>query len=216
MARLKNGVNGGFSGTVGSVVGSNWRGLDYMRSKPKHSAKRPTAKQLITRERFKKLSEFLSFFDKALSIGLNTQDLKGMTAYNLAVRLNKEAFWKTREDEGIDFSRIVLTKGGAVARPGNCSGRWTNESKLHVQWEIFGQSPIERPSDKVVLAVYCDELAEFVSDIGNLIRADKEAWVWLPDSWSDSPVYVYMFMVSLQGRCSETVFVGSFKQDRNG
>ena len=33
MGRISKGILGGFSGTVGTVVGGNWKGIDYMRSK---------------------------------------------------------------------------------------------------------------------------------------------------------------------------------------
>jgi hypothetical protein len=31
MAKISQGILGGFSGTVGTVVGGHWRGIDYMR-----------------------------------------------------------------------------------------------------------------------------------------------------------------------------------------
>jgi hypothetical protein len=43
MAKFNKGILGGFSGTVGTVVGANWRGMDVMRSRPKKSGSTPTA-----------------------------------------------------------------------------------------------------------------------------------------------------------------------------
>ena len=34
MGKIRKGVLGGFSGTVGTVVGGNWNGIQYMRSLP--------------------------------------------------------------------------------------------------------------------------------------------------------------------------------------
>jgi hypothetical protein len=34
MGKISKGILGGFSGTVGTVVGGKWKGIDYMRSKP--------------------------------------------------------------------------------------------------------------------------------------------------------------------------------------
>ena len=59
MAQFNQGVNGAFSGKVGSVIGSNWRDIDYMRGLPKKTSKEPTAKQLGVRARFTVLSQFL-------------------------------------------------------------------------------------------------------------------------------------------------------------
>ena len=35
MGTFKKGILGGFNGTVGTVVGSNWKGITVMRSRPK-------------------------------------------------------------------------------------------------------------------------------------------------------------------------------------
>ena len=34
MGTFSKGILGGFSGKVGNVIGSTWKGIDYMRSKP--------------------------------------------------------------------------------------------------------------------------------------------------------------------------------------
>lgn len=52
MGTFKKGILGGFSGTVGTVVGSTWRGMDVMRSRPKKSGSAPTPEQLLQREKF--------------------------------------------------------------------------------------------------------------------------------------------------------------------
>ncbi|MDD3723512.1 MAG: DUF6266 family protein, partial [Lutibacter sp.] len=52
MGTIKKGILGGFSGKVGSVVGSTWNGISYMRSLPA-SVKNPrTEKQMSQRSKF--------------------------------------------------------------------------------------------------------------------------------------------------------------------
>ena len=34
MGTISKGILGGFSGKVGTVIGGNWKGIDYMRSIP--------------------------------------------------------------------------------------------------------------------------------------------------------------------------------------
>jgi hypothetical protein len=41
MASFQKGILGGFSGKVGTVVGGNWKGIDYMRSKGGNKNKTP-------------------------------------------------------------------------------------------------------------------------------------------------------------------------------
>lgn len=60
MGKLQKGILGGFSGTVGTVVGSNWRGKDIIRSRPKSSGKAPTEAQLLQRLKFKLVIGFVT------------------------------------------------------------------------------------------------------------------------------------------------------------
>lgn len=46
MGTIRKGANGGFSGKAGSVVGSSWREVDYIRGMPKRSGKPATILQL--------------------------------------------------------------------------------------------------------------------------------------------------------------------------
>ncbi len=52
MTKVNNGINGPFSGKVGSVVGVNCRGVNYISAKPNKSQKgKPSVKQLAQRVR---------------------------------------------------------------------------------------------------------------------------------------------------------------------
>jgi len=52
MATLKNGPNEGFSGKVGSVVGSSWKGIDYIRGLPAKRKNKPGTLEKNNRSRF--------------------------------------------------------------------------------------------------------------------------------------------------------------------
>ena len=59
MAKIKKGILGGISGTVGNVVGGNWRGIDYIRSKPSSVRNPNTEAQRAQRMRFRLVMSFL-------------------------------------------------------------------------------------------------------------------------------------------------------------
>ena len=61
MGTYNKGILGPFSGKVGTVVGANWRGKDVMRSLPKKTDRTPTQTQLLQREKFTAVSNFLNF-----------------------------------------------------------------------------------------------------------------------------------------------------------
>lgn len=52
MAVLKQGILGGFSGKIGNIVGSSWKGIAVMKTKPLSVANPQTAGQVTQREYF--------------------------------------------------------------------------------------------------------------------------------------------------------------------
>ena len=52
MGRISKGILGGFAGTVGTVIGGKWRGIEYMRSRPTGGRSNPSTLQLAQRIRF--------------------------------------------------------------------------------------------------------------------------------------------------------------------
>ena len=110
MARIKNGILGGFSGKVGSVVGCRWKNIEYIRSLPAKPSGPPSEKQLAARAKFRFLNNWLNdkaaFF--ATSFINHTADI---TAMNAAYRFNKDAVAGVYPDFELDYSRIVISRG---------------------------------------------------------------------------------------------------------
>src|SRR5438045_1232963 len=71
MGTIIKGILGGFSGTVGTVIGGNWKGIDYMRSKGTNRNRTPTEKQLTQQLRFALAIRFLQPMTGLLHIGFN-------------------------------------------------------------------------------------------------------------------------------------------------
>jgi len=87
MAIVKDGINGPFRGKVGSAVGSTWRGLNVIRSRPKP----PThfsPMQLANQMRMTVTMEFLKKLVEPIRIGFR-DDLIVPTAYNSAISYHK-------------------------------------------------------------------------------------------------------------------------------
>src|ERR1700712_4225457 len=59
MGTIKTGILGGFNGTVGTVVGSNWKGISTMRAKPKGRKGTFSTSQLDQQARFALMMKFL-------------------------------------------------------------------------------------------------------------------------------------------------------------
>ena len=111
MGTIKQGILGGFNGKVGTVVGSSWKGISYMRGQAQHVKNPRTAGQIYSRTAFKAVSAALSPISSTLRITF-AQGSGKMTPYNRAVSENyKKAIVDQDGTPVVDYSKLILSKG---------------------------------------------------------------------------------------------------------
>lgn len=112
MATFEKGILGGFSGKVGNVVGSRWRGKNVMRSLPQRGNYTPTEDQLLQRERFKTVVAFLTPIKAVLSAYFGKKQGDKST-YNLATSYHLiEALTALPLGEfEINYQKVLISKG---------------------------------------------------------------------------------------------------------
>ena len=69
MGTIKQGVLGGFSGKVGTVVGASWKGTAYMRGIATHTKNPRTPKQIEQRTKMEFARNFLQQAAEFINIG---------------------------------------------------------------------------------------------------------------------------------------------------
>ena len=85
MGTIKQGILGGFSGKVGTVVGSSWKGISYMRGQAQ-SVKNPrTAKQMAQRDKFSLALSFIRPIQSFIQVGFKTYAQK-QSEFNAAMQ----------------------------------------------------------------------------------------------------------------------------------
>jgi hypothetical protein len=92
MAIIKRGILGGFSKSIGNIVGTSWKSIAIMKSKPLSVANPRTAGQVAQRNKFKSCVEFASLILASLIIPLLNRFAVRMSGYNMFVRLNTAFF----------------------------------------------------------------------------------------------------------------------------
>jgi len=209
MAQFNQGVNGAFSGKVGSVIGSSWRDIDYMRGLPKKTSKEPTGKQLAVRARFTLLSQFLLLVKGAVDRGYSKQYSGRATAYNLAIRANQVALTGTDLDPQLDYSKIILSKGLTLTKPFGCKLAAGLQGQVTVSWQMFSGASADRLMDKATIVLCCPEQKEAIVSMDDFVRQDEGADIEIPSNWSSTTIYGYLFMTSEDGTNSATAFAGS-------
>lgn len=85
MAKYSRGILGPVRGTVGTVVGSSWRAIDYVRGKATSVRNPRTPAQLEQRGKFKTYTRFARGLLTAARVGLRAQAGRA-TEFNLLVR----------------------------------------------------------------------------------------------------------------------------------
>jgi hypothetical protein len=209
MAEFKQGVNGAFSGKVGSVIGSSWRDINYMRGLPKKTSKEPTAKQRAVRSRFTVLSQFLLLVKDAVDRGFSKQYSGRATAYNLAIQANQGALTGTDLDPQLDYSKIILSKGLTLTKPFGSHLGAGNPGHVKVSWQTFSGASADRLKDKVTIVLCCPEQMEALVFMDQFVRQDEIADLEVPSNWASTIIHGYLFVTSEDGNNSATSFAGS-------
>lgn len=111
MGTIKQGILGGFSGKVGTVIGSSWKGISYMRGRAQ-SVKNPrTEGQVEQRSKFALTLDFLKPITAYVRTGYKTYASK-QTAFNAAMSyIVKNAVSGAFPNYALDFSRVLVSRG---------------------------------------------------------------------------------------------------------
>jgi hypothetical protein len=100
MAKFSNGFMGPFSGKLGPAVGYTWNGKWCMRSYQKYIKNPRTEAQQAHRAMFKQEVQLAARMRQVISRTMTDPAREnGMTAYNLFVKINQEAFLEVRSEE---------------------------------------------------------------------------------------------------------------------
>ena len=86
MGKIKQGILGGFRGTVGTVVGSSWNGIAYMKGKPQSVRNPRTDAQVQQREFFKEVQALVTQLTDEQLASLYPTVMRGMTRRNMLTR----------------------------------------------------------------------------------------------------------------------------------
>lgn len=110
MARIRNGILGGFSNKVGEVIGQNYAGVSTMRAMPKYVTNPRTPAQEAHRAKVALLGEFL----RPLKLVTNLSSWGGNAVYNCYNKAFKANFANLSYADGnakfVDYQSINLGK----------------------------------------------------------------------------------------------------------
>jgi hypothetical protein len=92
MASFKQGILGGFSGKIGGVIGTSWKGINVMKSMPASVANPRTAAQVGNRTRFSAIGNLAMLLGVTFMNNYWARFAVKMTGFNLFTSTNKAVF----------------------------------------------------------------------------------------------------------------------------
>ena len=152
MGKIKQGILGGFRGKVGTVVGSYWNGIFYMKALPQNNRKGKSGGQKMQQGYFKELI--------TLAMSLSNEDLefiyprkpKGMTRRNLLVKQLASYAVLVDKSKTVDLDSLT-TLGNAPMTDLPAVTVAANRTVLQISWDGVTYYRDQHPEDYPVILV---------------------------------------------------------------
>ena len=210
MGKISQGILGGFSGTVGTVVGGNWRGIDYMRSRStKRSSKPRSQKQLDQQAKFGMVSKFAYSISDLLDISFKDYAVKKTGTNSAMSYLLQEAVTGSSPNFSLDYSKVLISRGkltGALNAAVNTSAA----GRLVFTWTNNAGSGTAKANDRAIIVVYCPSLKQSVYTTLGATRSSGSLTMDVP--FSGEQVHTYLGFLSEYGQeVATSVYAGMLR-----
>jgi hypothetical protein len=158
MGTFEKGYLGGFSGKVGTAVGSSWKSLNVLRSNPPSKRKgKPSDLQLQQQAKFTLITNFLTPLTDLLNQTYSKSAASRMSGFNKAFSVNNEAVAGVYPAFTVDYPKILLSKG-SLPNATSPTAASTVAGKLTFTWIDNSGINSALSSDLAFVAAYNEEL----------------------------------------------------------
>jgi hypothetical protein len=196
MGKMNMGILGGFSGTVGTVIGSsNRKGEDIIRVKSKKPRTSSTEGQINQRSKFSLVTVFLQALNFLLKIGFKKVAGDLMSPYNYACQFAlKNAITGEGPDFEIDYSKVLISDGD-LSQVKAASAELT-EGNVNFEWEDNTANSLGESTDKAMMLVYNANNHELSYSTEQATRMSASGIVPIPNGTAGDKLVVYLFFQS--------------------
>jgi len=173
MGTYEKGILGPVNGTVGPVVGANWRGINYLRSNSKRRSGSFTQPQLEQQAKFGLVVKFTAPLKSLLSVTYRDYAVEKTGANSATANILKNAITGSYPAFSISYPLVLVSRGdlpnapgaSATAAPGIINFSWTSN-------EGIGKASA---TDKSILVAYCPDLSMAVYTLQGAGRGAEAA-----------------------------------------
>ncbi len=194
MATYNQGILGAFSGKVGTVIGTTWKGRHIMKARATSYHNANTPLQLAQRMRFSLMMQFLKNVKPQIDLGFAPSS-QSMSPFNVAMRDNlNEAVTGSYPDIEIDFSKISLSRGSRTGLT-DMSALSAAPGSITLSWDEVPADGNGMPADKLYATVVNNETGDTIIYDPTAIREDGNMDLDVPQDWSGKEVTVLGFFL---------------------
>ena len=171
MGTISKGILGGFSGTVGTVIGGSWKGIDYMRSQPARRSTTLTPAQVDQRIKFGLAVKFVQSMAGLLMISFRNYAVKMTGTNNATSYILKNAITGVAPNFAIDYSLVLVSRGDLpnVLNPASAPGAAAGQVKF--TWLNNAGVGKAKDTDRAILVVHAASLNQTVYTTGSALRS---------------------------------------------
>lgn len=209
MGLYKQGILGSFMGKIGSVIGSSWRGIHYMRVVPAYVSNPQTPAQTMQRAKFALAFEFLKPIIAFLRISFKHAAVE-MSEINAAM---SHAILNAIDGEYPDFvvdPENILVSTGPLMAVSAATATAVTSAGVEVTWEDNSGTGNAQAGDIATLCVVNPEKEDIDVLMEAGVRSDGTAEIEVPESYIGDTVHVYLcFNTAEDGDWANSVFAGT-------
>ena len=210
MGTIKQGILGGFSGKVGTVIGASWKGIDTMRGIAQHVKNPRTRDQLVQRAKFSLVLPVMQSMNNFLRVGYKNQANK-QTEFNAAFSYNiQNAVSGNYPDFNISFADLMVSRGN-LPKAANPTAT-PSEGAITFAWEDNSDEQGASETDVVMVLCYDKDTNEtfcMTTNTGRRHEDPPNLLINIPARNAGHKMECYMAFISDDGkRTSDSVFVG--------
>lgn len=217
MGKIQQGILGGVSGLVGTVVGAIVRGVATIRIRPKKSTKTPKQSQINQRTKFSVATDFVFQTQDVMRVGYQYYENSGMSAVNAAVQYHlKNAVTGVAPDFEIDYASVQISKDKAgLEQYGDASIAPAAGAILNLTWDPAGayveEQQLVRGLDKVLFLLYDETKDLYFVSVGAGLRSKGQFAVHLPKIFVGGNLHSWFCFYSADGKVSKSQYLGPVK-----
>ena len=150
MARLDQGLLGGYSGKLGTTVGATWKGINVVRTYQPNVANPNTQLQRDHRYKFREIAQLGSFFLASMVKPFWDKQAKKMSGYNAFVSINARAM---RDSLGFDPMKFIIGNG-QMGHPVYETHLDEDDNRFSIGWDKDEQVLYGQPTDELYVIVF--------------------------------------------------------------